>query len=173
MPFPKGAAVLNTYSPKRAEHTHLMKNGASSLGYLLAAALTLITTGSALAAPRAACGVLPLAEVRGITGTAVQIFQPGSSLPTTRAGSTFSTCTYVVMDAAGHPARGRGAKFTLTWAPSTKLDQTDQFYQKRHIEAVGVKGDVLALAWVGDASNGNAGDWAASQKLLALVLQKL
>src|ERR1700686_163391 len=129
-----------------------MKTAASSLGYFLAAALTLGTTGSAIAAPRAACGLLPLAEIRGITGTAVQIFQPGSSVPTTRAGQTFSTCTYTVMDAAGHPAHGRSAKFTLNWGPSSALEKTNKFYVKRHKEAVSVRGDVLVLAWVGEAS---------------------
>jgi hypothetical protein len=36
-----------------------------------------------------------------------------------------------------------------------------------------VRGDVLVLTWVGNASEGKGGDWAASQKLLAAVLQKL
>jgi hypothetical protein len=42
-----------------------------------------------------------------------------------------------------------------------------------HIEASGMKGDVLVVAWIGDASKGKTGDWSASQKLLAAVLQKL
>ncbi len=83
-----------------------------------------------------------------------------------------STCTYVLMDAAGHPANGLGAKFTLMWGPKAKLDQSNDFYIKRHIEASGMKGDVLVVAWIGSPSNGKAGDWPASQKLLAAVLQK-
>jgi len=59
------------------------------------------------------------------------------------------------------------------WAPKAKLAQVNDFYTKRHIEAPGIKGDVLALAWVGNASEGKAGDWSASQKLLAAALQKL
>jgi hypothetical protein len=46
-------------------------------------------------------------------------------------------------------------------APSAAADQ--------HIVVDGT----LVLAWVGNVSNGKAGDWAASQKLLAAVLQKL
>jgi hypothetical protein len=46
-------------------------------------------------------------------------------------------------------------------APSAAADQ--------HIVVDGI----LVLAWVGNVSNGKAGDWAASQKLLAAVLQKL
>jgi hypothetical protein len=47
------------------------------------------------------------------------------------------------------------------------------FYIKRHIEASAMKGDVLVVDWIGNASKGKAGDWSASQKLLAAVLQKL
>ncbi len=36
-----------------------------------------------------------------------------------------------------------------------------------------MKGDVLVVAWIGSPANGKAGDWAASQRLLAAVLQKL
>jgi hypothetical protein len=84
-----------------------------------------------------------------------------------------STCTYVMTDAAGHPANGLGAKFTLMWAPKTKLAETNAFYTKRHIEAPSIKGDILVLAWIGNSANGQAGDWSASQKLLAAVLKKL
>ena len=78
-----------------------------------------------------------------------------------------------MVDAAGHLAKGRSAKFSLMWGPKAKLAETNDFYTKRHIEAPAIKGDVLVLAWVGDASKGKGGDWAASQKLLAAVLQKL
>ncbi len=59
------------------------------------------------------------------------------------------------------------------WGPQAKFAQTSDYYIKRHIEASGMKGDVLVVAWVGSPANGKAGDWAASQKLLAAVLQKL
>lgn len=58
-------------------------------------------------------------------------------------------------------------------APQAKLQETSNFYVKRHVEAPAIKGDVLVLAWIGDPSAGKAGDWAASQKLLAAVLQRL
>jgi hypothetical protein len=77
------------------------------------------------------------------------------------------------MDAVGHPAKGRSAKFSLMWAPKAKLAETNEFYTKRHAEAPAIKGDVLVLAWIGGASDGKAGDWPASQKLLAAVLQRL
>jgi hypothetical protein len=36
-----------------------------------------------------------------------------------------------------------------------------------------IKGDVLILAWIRNSANGPAGDWSASQKLIAAVLKKL
>jgi hypothetical protein len=141
---------------------------------LVTAGLVVAAAGLATAAsPRAACGVLSLAEVRGVVGAQVTVFEAGSSSPTTRGDATMSTCTYVMTDAGGHPANGPGAKFTLMWGSKAKLAETNEFYTKRHIEAPGVKGDVLVVAWVGSPSNGKAGDWSASQKLLAAVLQKL
>jgi hypothetical protein len=145
----------------------------SFLGSLVTACLIVAVAGPATASPRSACDVLSLAEVRSLVGAQVAVFEAGSSPPATRGDSTMSTCTYVMMDAGGHPANGPGAKFTLMWAPKAKLAQTNDFYTKRHIEAPGMKGDVLVAAWVGSPSNGTAGDWSASQKLLAAVLQKL
>ncbi len=59
------------------------------------------------------------------------------------------------------------------WAPQVTLAQTSDFYVKRHIEAAAMKGDTLVVAWVGSPSEGKTGNWSASQKLLAAVLQKL
>ena len=140
---------------------------------LITTGMILATSGRAVADVRPACTLLSLAEVRVLVGSPVSVFMPDLSTPTTRADTTVSTCTYVVQDAAGHPAKGRSAKLTLMWAPKAKLSETNDFYTKRHIEAPGIKGDVLVLAWVGNVANGKAGDWAASQKLLAAVLQKL
>src|SRR6476661_9574170 len=123
----------------------------SLLGLLVTAGLIVAAAGRATAAPRAACEVLSLAEVRNLVGAQVSVFEVGSSLPTTRGDSTMSTCTYVMTDAAGHPANGLGAKFTLMWAPKTKLAETNDFYTKRHIEASGIKGDILVLAWIGNS----------------------
>jgi hypothetical protein len=145
----------------------------SFLGSLVTAYLIVASAGRATASPRSACDVLSLAEVRSLIGAQMVVFEAGSSPATTRGDSTMSTCTYVLTDAGGHPANGLGAKFTLMWAPKAKLAQSNDFYIKRHIEASGVKGDVLVVAWIGDASKGKAGDWSASQKLLAAVLQKL
>ena len=127
----------------------------------------------ATAGPRSACDVLPLAEVRGLVGAQMVVFEAGSSPATTRGDSTVSTCTYVLTDAGGHPVNGPKAKFTLMWGPNANLAQTNDFYVKRHIEASGMKGDVLVVAWIGNPSDGKAGDWSASQKLLAAVLKKL
>ncbi len=145
----------------------------SFVGSLVAVCLIVAAAGRATASPRSACDVLSLAEVRTLVGAPMQIFEAGSTPPTPRGDSTASTCTYVVTDAGGHPANGPGAKFTLLWGPQAKLAQTSDYYIKRHIEASGMKGDVLVVAWIGSPANGKAGDWPASQKLLAAVLQKL
>jgi hypothetical protein len=147
-------------------------SSSSLLGSLVTALLIVTAAGPATASPRSACDVLPLAEVRSLVGAQMVVFEAGSTPPTIRGDSTASTCTYVVTDAAGHP-NGSGAKFTLLWGPQAKLAQTSDYYIKRHIEASGMKGDVLVVAWVGSPSNGKVGDWPASQKLLAAVLQKL
>ncbi len=139
----------------------------------VAVLVLLLSSGSTLAAPRAACDLLPLDDVRALVGAPVSIFAPELSTPAVRGDLTVSTCTYLVKDAAGHLVKGRGAKFSLMWAPRAKLQEASDYYVKRHAEAPGIKGDVLALAWVGDASAGIAGDWDASQKLLAAVLGKL
>jgi len=145
----------------------------SFLGSFVTAGLIVAAAGRATASPRNACDVLPLAEVRTLVGAQVTVFEAGSSRPTARGDSTVSTCTYVLTDAAGHPANGPGAKFTLMWAPQAKLAESHDFYTKRHIEACGMKGDVLVVAWIGSPADGKGGDWPASQKLLAAVLQKL
>jgi hypothetical protein len=145
----------------------------SLLCSFVTASLMVVAASRVTANPRAACDVLSLAEVRSLVGAQMAVFEAGSSPATTRGDSTVSTCTYVLTDAGGHPAKGLGAKFTLMWAPKATLAQSNDFYTKRHIEASGMKGDVLAVAWVGSPSDGKAGDWAASQRLLAAVLQKL
>ncbi len=151
-----------------------MRLSSSSLpGWLVTAGLIVAAAGRATAGPSAACDVLSLADVRTLVGARVSVFDAGSSPPTIQGDSTVSTCTYVTTDSGGHQTNGLGAKFTLMWAPKAKLSQANDFYTKRHIEAPGMKGDVLVVAWVGSPSNGKAGDWPASQKLLAAVLQKL
>ena len=140
---------------------------------LIVAGILWATTGSAAAKPRAACDVLPLAEVRALVGSPVSVLDMGLSAPATRGDTTNATCVYAVLDASGRPIKGRTAKFSLMWAPKAKLAQANDFYTKRHIEAPGIKGDVLVLAWIGDPSGGKAGDWSASSRLLASVLQKL
>lgn len=140
---------------------------------MVAVGMLLLSSASALAGPRAACDLIPLEEIRGLVGGPVSIFAPALSTPAVRGEATIATCTYVPMDAAGHVAKGRSGKFSLMWAPPAKLQEANDYYLKRHAEAPAIKGDVLVLAWVGDASAGQAGDWAASQKLLAAVLQKL
>ncbi len=151
-----------------------MKMSSSGLlASLVTSGMILATSGRAVAGTRAACDLLPLEEVRALVGSPVSVFMPDLSTPTTRGDTTFSTCTYVVLDAAGHGAKGRSAKFTLMWGPKAKLSETNDFYTKRHMEAPALKGDVLVLAWVGNVADGKAGDWAASQKLLAAVLKKL
>ena len=145
----------------------------SFLGSFVTAYLIVAVAGRATASPRSACDVLSLTEVQSVVGAQMAVFEAGSSPATTRGDSTMSTCTYVLADAGGHPANGLGAKFTLMWAPKAKLAQSSDFYVNRHIEASGMKGDVLVVAWIGSRSNGKSGDWSASQKLLAAVLRKL
>jgi hypothetical protein len=150
-----------------------MKLSSGLLATLLTTGMILATSGRAAANPRPACPLLSLEEVRVLVGAPVSVFMPDLSTPATRGDTTVATCTYSTLDAAGHPAKGRSAKFSLMWAPKSKLSETSDFYTKRHIEAPAIKGDVLVLAWVGNVANGKAGDWALSQKLLAAVLQKL
>ena len=140
---------------------------------LVAAGTLALSSVSAAVGPRNACDLLPLEEIRGVVGAPVSIYAPELSTPAVRGDVTISTCTYVTKDAAGHLMKGRSAKFSLMWAPQAKLQEASDVYVKRHTEAPGIKGDVMVLAWVGDASAGAAGDWAASQKLLAAVLRKL
>jgi len=143
------------------------------LASLITAGMVLATSGRADASPRAACDVLSLADVRALIGSPVSVFMPDLSTPAARGDTTFATCTYAVLDAAGRPTKGLGAKFSLMWAPKAKLTESNDIYTKRHIEAAAVKGDVLVLAWVASASGGKTGDWQASQKLLAAVVRKL
>lgn len=151
----------------------ITRRSTSFLGSFVAAGLIVAAVALADASPRPACGVLSLAEIRSLVGAQVTVFEAGSSPPATRGDTTMSTCTYVQTDAGGHPAKGSGAKVTLMWAPDAKLAQSNDFYTKRHVEASGMKGNVLVLAWIGDTAKGKAGDWSASQKLLAAALQKL
>lgn len=142
-------------------------------GCFLAAAVFCAASGSASASPREACSALSLADVRGLVGAQVSVFQQASFGPTKHTDSTISNCTYVVLGANGHPALGRSAKVTLMWAPKARLAEANKTYLQRRMEASALKGDTLVLAWVGDPSRGAEGDWEASQKLLAAVLKKL
>jgi hypothetical protein len=115
------------------------------------------------AAPQAACSVLGIAAVRAIVGSPVVVFEPGSSAPTVRGDTTFSTCTYTV------PKGNAGsATFTLMWGPTATLAQTYTFYTKRHLEEAQIKGDHLVLASVRNGKDLNA---PASRKLLGAVVQ--
>jgi hypothetical protein len=171
----RGAFVVRRLVPLVHPQKGVQMKMSSSglLAALITTGVILASSGRAAAGPRAACPLLSLEEVRALVGAPVSVYLPDLSTPSTRADTTFATCTYVVVDAEGHLAKGRSAKFSLMWAPKAKLSETNDFYLKRHIEAPAIKGDVLVLAWVGDVSHGKGGDWAASQKLLAAVLQKL
>lgn len=136
-------------------------------GSIAAVILVCMATASASAAPRAACSVLSLADVRVIVGAPVGIYKPGSFAPTVRGQNTISNCTYTVQN-----ANGRGARLTLMWG--AKLAQTQQFYDKRHKELASIKGDVLVLASVTNATQaGITFDQPASKKLLEAALHKL
>jgi hypothetical protein len=127
-----------------------------------------ITNASASSAQRPACSVLTLAEVRAIVSGPVTIFEPGSSAPTVRGDTTFSTCTYTIPKGTG-----RSATVTLMWAPKAKLASTKEFYEKRG-EIPSLKGDMLVLTTVVQVSkDGMTPDRPVNKKLLAAVLQKL
>jgi len=136
----------------------------------LAAALLFCALPSTAATPKPnTCALLPLAEVRAITGNAVQVYQAGSSGPTVSGDSTFSTCTYVVPN-----TKGRAATVTLMWGPSAKLTQTNDYYVKRQKESSEIKGDAFIVASVTDSSTGTmVYDHPSSNKLLALAASKL
>ena len=151
-----------------------MKRSSSALlSSLVIATILSAENGQAAAKPRAACDVLSLAEVRDLVGSPVSVFSPTLSTPATRGDTTYATCVYAVLDAAGGPVKGRGAKISLIWAPKAKLVETNDIYTKRHIEASAIKGDALVLAWVGNSAEGKAGDWTLGAKPLATVLNKL
>jgi hypothetical protein len=129
----------------------------------VAAAFTAVRPTSVSAAPQAACSLLSVETVRAIVGSPVVVFEPGSSAPTVRGDTTFSTCTYTV------PKRLAGsATFTLMWGPAATLAATYSFYTKRHQEQSRMKGDLLVLASV---RNGKEIDTAASGKLLEAVVK--
>ena len=143
----------------------------SFVGSIVTACLIVAAAGRATASPRSACDVLSLAEVRPGRGSGGRI--RGRFIAGNHTRRLDSVDLHVHAGGRGHRANGLGAKFTLMWGPKDKLTQSNDFYIKRHIEASGMKGDVLVVAWIGNASKGKAGDWSASQKLLAAVLQKL
>lgn len=119
----------------------------------------------AQAAPRPACSVLGLDQVRSIVGAPLVKIDKGSFPPRVQKNQTFSNSTYMEM-ANGH----RFARLTLAWSSPADLSKTNQFYMKRHMLASAVHGDVLVLALVGEGDRNN---WAASKKLLAAALAKI
>jgi hypothetical protein len=127
-----------------------------------------LTPIAANAAPRAACGLFSLAEIRAVLAAPVVSLIAGTPAPTVRGDSTFSTCTY------GLPKTMRDASsFTLMWAPSAELARLEKFSAQRKATAQ-IKGDVLVLATVTKTSGGTAViDQVASKKLLAAILAKL
>jgi len=127
-----------------------------------------MTPTAANAAPRAACSVLSLAEVRAIVGAPVTVFQSGSPGPTVQGDSTYSTCTYTIN------APGKAARVSLMWGPSATLAKMYTFYVKRNKELPQIKGGALVLASVTDTSHHSMEyDTPASKKLLAAAIAKL
>jgi hypothetical protein len=123
---------------------------------------------AANAAPRPACSVLLLAEVRAIVAAPVTVYQPGSPSPTVQGDSTYSTCTYTIN------APGKAARVSLMWGPSATLAKMYKFYVQRNKELPQIKGGALILASVTDSSHHSlAYDMPASKKLLAAAAAKL
>jgi hypothetical protein len=145
-----------------------MKTSQLLAGAVAAAALACVAPATANAAPRAACGLFSLAEIRAVLAAPVVSLIAGTPAPTVRGDATFSTCTY------GLPKTFRDASsFTLMWAPSAELAQTKRVYAQRN-QLVQIKNNVLILATVTKTSGGTAViDQAASKKLLAAILAKL
>ncbi|HEY5094085.1 MAG TPA: hypothetical protein VII69_03100 [Candidatus Eremiobacteraceae bacterium] len=140
---------------------------------LFLSALAIAIVGYAIpapanAAPRPACSVLPLADVRAIVAAPVTVYQPGSSNPTVQGDSTYSTCTYSL----NKP--GMGARVSLMWGPSATLAKMYKFYVQRNKELPQIKGGALVLASVTDTSHHSMEyDTPASKKLLAAAIAKL
>jgi len=135
---------------------------------LAAAILACFAPASANAAPRDACSVLTVAEVRAIVAAPVTVFQPGSSKPTVQGESTYSTCTYTL----NRP--GKAARVSLMWGPSADLAKMYKFYVQRNKELPQIKGGALVLASVTDTSHHSMEyDTPASKKLLAATIAKL
>jgi hypothetical protein len=146
-----------------------MKTSQLLLSTLAVAVVASIAAAPAAAAPRAACSVLTLAQVRAIVAAPVEVYQPGSSVPTTQGTSTFSTCTYVVPN-----TMGRAGRLSLLWGPTATLTTTYNFYVKRGKELARMDGDMLVLASVTITTHGGtAYDQPASSKLMKAALAKL
>jgi hypothetical protein len=139
-------------------------------GILVAVAMLVAMPSSWVSAsPQAACSLLTLAEVHGLIGPNVVVFQPSSAGPTIRGDHTVSNCVYMP---PGSPKDWKGAEsgfFTLMWGPPATLNSGLSSYAQRHWIAR-IKGGVLATAVV---SKGTQLDRTASSKLLDAVLKKL
>ena len=145
-----------------------MKVSLLIVGTLAVAVIGWMASAPANAAPRAACSVLSLADVRAIVAAPVTVYQASSPGPTAQGDSTYSTCTYTL----NRP--GRSARVSVMWGPSAALAKFYKFYVQRNKELPQIKGGALVLASVTDSSNHTlAYDTPASKKLLAAAIAKL
>ncbi|HEY5094084.1 MAG TPA: hypothetical protein VII69_03095 [Candidatus Eremiobacteraceae bacterium] len=145
-----------------------MKTSHVLVAAIAAAALACLAPAAANAAPRAACGLFSLAEIRAVLAEPVVSMIAGTPAPTVRGDATLSTCTYALPKTFKD-----GSSFTLMWAPAAELAQTAKFYAQRKATTQ-MKNNVLVLATVTKTSGGTAViDQVASKKLLAAILAKL
>lgn len=119
------------------------------------------------AGSRAACSLLPLNQVRTIVGAPVIISV--SQNPVTLHGETISSCVYSLPR-----SNGRGAAISIVSGPASALAKLKQMHDKSRTDVSTIKGGVFVSAGVeGTSGSTLKNDPAASQKLLAAMLQKL
>ncbi len=116
------------------------------------AVTTAFTIGSVDASPRAACNIISIADVRAIIGDSVSILNPDKNLLTQIDGARNGS--------------GRSALLNLVYAPASKLAAMNAKYRAKSKKTAGVFAAVRV-------ATRDAIDLAASNKLLAAVLQKI
>ena len=145
-----------------------MKFSSRCVCLFTSAIITAATIGSAVASPRLACSVLPLAEIESIVGNSLTVGRAAKARP--ERDSTHSACGYDPKDRVG-----RGLLFTLITASGPKLAEAQSQTRAdpgHTFGATAIKGGMFVSARVIDMK-GFTTDMAMSEKVLAAALRHL
>ena len=145
-----------------------MKLSSRCVCLIASAIMTAATIGSAVASPRLACSVLPLAEIESIVGNSLTVGRAAKARP--ERDSTHSACGYDPKDRVG-----RGLLFTLITASGPKLAEAQSQTRAdpgHTFGATAIKGGMFVSARVIDMK-GFTTDMAMSEKVLAAALRHL